>query len=84
VDDVLARSAWSDGLLDELGAATEVTVFDPVPRMCAAERCLVEAEGQPLYRDADHLSPQGSQFVADALPPDIFDKALGPVPAGSN
>lgn len=84
LDTVLARTAWSDGLLDELGADTEVTVFDPLPRMCAAERCLVEAEGQPLYRDADHLSPQGSRFVADALPPDIFDKAIAPARVGSN
>jgi hypothetical protein len=44
-----------------------VRVADPKDVLCKSGSCVLEANGQPLYRDRDHLSPPGAQFVMSAL-----------------
>lgn len=46
----------------------EVEWIDPVPWFCDARHCNYrDARGRLLYRDADHLSLAGAQFVASHL-----------------
>ena len=47
----------------------EVQLFDPTPLFCDAEKCHGMHEGQILYRDFDHLTPEGSAYVASYLVP---------------
>jgi hypothetical protein len=71
-EDARARSEESLSALREVAAASGARVFDPLERLCAGARCLVEADGATLYRDSDHLAPNGSRFVADAVDPELF------------
>lgn len=82
-DAALERSAWSRDLLRQLAAAHGAAVFDPSARLCAGSQCLIEAGGTPFYRDSDHLSPEGSLFLGDALPADFFRAAPRPVSAAA-
>ncbi|HEX5046806.1 MAG TPA: acyltransferase family protein [Gammaproteobacteria bacterium] len=75
--DARARAAESLRALRDVAAANGARVFDPLPRFCPGTRCVVEAGGAALYRDSDHLAPDGSRFVADALDADVFRAAAG-------
>jgi len=75
--DARARSAESLRALREVAAANGARVFDPNGRFCAGARCLVEAGGAALYRDSDHLAPDGSRFVGDAIDADLFSAGGG-------
>lgn len=50
--------------LQQLGM---VRVADPKDALCKSGSCVLEADGQPLYRDRDHLAPPGAQLVMSAL-----------------
>jgi hypothetical protein len=65
--DARARSGESQRLLRELGAEHGARVVDPLATFCPGTRCLVEANGAALYRDSDHLAPEGSIFIGDAI-----------------
>ena len=43
-------------------------VFDPLPYLCDADSCFGILGGKVLYRDDDHLSREGSAFVAAKIP----------------
>lgn len=51
------------GFLRRLRAESGVAVIDFEEFLCAEERCMVELEGRPLYRDAGHFSVAGSLAV---------------------
>jgi hypothetical protein len=40
---------------------------DPKDLLCPGDSCLYEADGNLLYRDADHRSSAGAEFVASAI-----------------
>ena len=42
-------------------------VFDPLESLCDAENCYIIKNGIPLFRDAHHLSVQGSLLLGQAL-----------------
>ncbi|HVE14836.1 MAG TPA: acyltransferase family protein, partial [Elusimicrobiota bacterium] len=42
-------------------------VFDPLPVLCDASRCRALENGRLMYRDADHLSVEGSARVGTRL-----------------
>jgi hypothetical protein len=46
-----------------------LTTVDPKTLLCQTGTCIFEKEGQPLYRDSNHLSALGAQFVAPAIEP---------------
>lgn len=50
--------------LQQLGM---VRVSDPKDALCKSGSCALEDNGQPLYRDRDHLAPPGAQLVLSAL-----------------
>ena len=40
---------------------------DPKDLLCPGDACVVESDGNLLYRDFDHLSAAGAQFVSSAI-----------------
>ncbi|MBH1963924.1 MAG: acyltransferase [Comamonadaceae bacterium] len=46
-----------------------VRLLDPAALLCTQEQCPLVLNGQPLYRDGDHLSIQGSDLMAQWLIP---------------
>lgn len=60
--------------LDALPVATGMGLIRPDEYLCAAEHCSTALDGQPLYRDAAHLSYDGS--VALAQKADLFGQAM--------
>ena len=50
-------------ILDRAGTSPRIVRVYPHKRLCNEDRCLVYANGKALYRDADHLSAAGSEFV---------------------
>jgi peptidoglycan/LPS O-acetylase OafA/YrhL len=55
--------------------------FDPVPTLCAAQRCSQVRGETWLYRDANHLSAAGSALLAPSLRV-TFERALADVGVG--
>jgi len=55
-----------------------VTVFDPTALFCNQEVCIGSSNGRPLYRDVDHLSEFGSQYVGDTLGPLLLRLTTNP------
>jgi hypothetical protein len=52
--------------LEQLGMLRVVDLKDS---MCSADRCIVESDGNLLYRDNNHLNDNGAQFVTPSLEP---------------
>ncbi|PLK69875.1 hypothetical protein C0V73_15680 [Rhizobium sp. TH135] len=59
--------------VDLMQALTEanpgLTLHDPLEDLCAGTTCPIRIEGRSLYRDLDHLSPDGSNVAARSLAP---------------
>lgn len=64
------RHVWA---MRQLGM---VRVAEPKDVLCSAGSCAIEAGGEPLYRDRNHLSPAGALFVSRTLE-SCFDGAGG-------
>lgn len=63
------RNAGIRNIFEEIsGAFREVRVISPLTELCSA-RCLVEAEGKPLYFDDDHLSSFGARYISGVFEP---------------
>jgi len=64
-DDVIKRQESYIKLLSEI---TNATIIDTIEPFCPGGKCLVFTEdGLPMYMDADHLSPAGSEFQAERI-----------------
>ena len=57
-----------EGVLDEF---PQVRRFDLASAICDEEHCWAMKDGKLLYRDAGHLSNDGSDFVAEKLWPEM-------------
>ena len=44
-----------------------VRLADPKTLLCGSGSCALEKDGQPLYRDRNHLSPMGAELVMSSL-----------------
>jgi hypothetical protein len=60
-------------ILDRAGTSPRIVRVYPHKRLCNEDRCLVYANGKALYRDADHLSAAGSEFVLPVFEPIFAD-----------
>ncbi len=69
------RGREVEQILSELAAQGLVERVAPDGLLCGSTYCRVAVAGRPLYRDDDHLSVFGTEFVAAA-----FDKAFARVP----
>ncbi len=51
----------------------QVVQLDPQPFLCDGERCSGKSDGMLLYRDDDHLSLVGTQWLAQRLKPSLLE-----------
>lgn len=64
-------------VFDMFGAlrpADEIVRIFPHKRLCNATDCIVYADGKPLYRDDDHLSLFGAEYISDLFEPVFRDR----------
>jgi peptidoglycan/LPS O-acetylase OafA/YrhL len=54
-------------VLDSLGQSKNIIRIYPHRLLCSETACVTYAYGKPLYRDGDHLSMAGADFVAPLL-----------------
>lgn len=65
---VISRRQKEDVLIENLVKRyPKLTVFDPMDSLCNARECFVIKSGVPLFRDAHHLSVDGSVIVGANL-----------------
>ena len=50
-----------------------IAQFDPMPFICAEAQCLGRQDGVLLYRDDDHLSLDGAQWLGEKIAPLVND-----------
>lgn len=65
-DAVRRRNARTNAVIAAAVRLGDVTVVDPVPILCTP-RCATLHDGRLLYRDSDHLSFAGSDYLAPRL-----------------
>lgn len=59
---------FSDETLKEIKKEfPQVSIYLPVEAICDENTCPVEIDGAPLYRDKDHLSFKGSEYLIEKL-----------------
>ena len=63
------RQRFVTDVLDKLGPADKVIRIRPNRRLCDGTICIVYADGKPLYRDDDHLSLAGANYLSDLFNP---------------
>ncbi|HEY3971534.1 MAG TPA: acyltransferase family protein [Candidatus Sulfotelmatobacter sp.] len=64
---------------------SRLRVFDPLPSLCDGTACYAMRDGHLLYRDDNHLSAAGSEYLAEKFVVDsLGGLADGPRPADSN
>lgn len=63
------RQKFVFSVLDKLGPADKIIRIRPNQRLCDGANCIVYANGQPLYRDNDHLSLEGADYLSDMFDP---------------
>jgi len=64
----LKQQNFVNEVIDSL-AGDGVTILDPLPLLRDGDRTLIERDGKPLYRDADHLSISGSRLLRPLFEP---------------
>lgn len=65
---VISKRQKEDVLLENLMKRyPKLSVFDPLDSLCNAKECFVIKNGMPLFRDAHHLSVQGSLLLGASL-----------------
>lgn len=73
---VQAHQAAERALLARLSHATEVRSLEEV--LCIGRTCQVSREGTLLYRDAVHLTPEGSRYIGSTTPVFRLDSVPSP------
>ena len=57
------RAPVLDSLRQVAAALPGASVWDPLPALCPGDVCRPDADGRPLYFDADHLSGYGNRVL---------------------
>ena len=55
------------GELSALQASGSITIVDPKDALCRTDTCVFQAGGVPFYRDSNHLSVAGAEFVSHVV-----------------
>lgn len=63
----LARQAPVNLTLSQLSKHYTFDILDLTPHLCPDGECLIQRDGLPLYKDDDHLSIAGNQYILSAL-----------------
>lgn len=67
-----ARNAIVSATIESIASNDAVQIVDPSKVLCMNQTCLVATDGQALYRDDDHLSSYGAQYISSIFDP-IFE-----------
>ncbi len=54
-----------------------VSILDPLPHLCDAQRCPGVRQGRPLYYDDDHLSEHGNRLLVPMFSAVFAASAVG-------
>ena len=68
-------------ILDRVDPSPQLVRIWPHKRLCDSVRCLILADGKALYKDDDHLSKAGAEFVLSEFEPIFADHGLPAAPA---
>jgi len=68
MQEYLDRNRDANNTINSIAANKPVTVIDPSGALCDA-KCLVVVDGQPIYRDDDHLSTFGAYYISYLFDP---------------
>ena len=60
-------------ILDRVDPSPQLVRIWPHKRLCDSVRCLIVADGKALYRDEDHLSRAGANFLMPEFEPIFAD-----------
>ena len=60
-------------ILDRVDPSPQLVRIWPHKRLCNSVRCLIVADGKALYRDEDHLSRAGANFLMPEFEPIFAD-----------
>ena len=71
LDEYISRNVVVTNTIKSITAKSNIQIVDPSRALCSGERCLVIINDHPLYRDDDHLSTFGAQYIAH-----IFDSVF--------
>jgi hypothetical protein len=66
---VKERQAWIQDQFQQMEQAGLARILPIHPALCQADRCMVEKDGIPLYRDGTHLTINGALFLAPRVAP---------------
>lgn len=61
------RQAGVQSLLSRTPEAAGIRRFEPAAWLCEGHRCAVERDGQPLYRDTNHLTASAAAALAPGV-----------------
>ena len=70
-------------VLDRVASSRDVIRIDPAKRLCGHKRCLVQADGEILYADHNHINRDGSLFVYPFIQREL-DRILGTAPEAAS
>ena len=65
-EEVMAETDWATQRAE---AVDGLAVFDPTPLLCPDSACMIVKNDAMLYRDADHLSKSGIEYLFTELGP---------------
>ena len=63
-------------ILDRVGNSPGIARVYPHKKLCDDKSCLIYANGKALYKDDDHLSSAGAEFVLSEFEPIFADHGL--------
>jgi peptidoglycan/LPS O-acetylase OafA/YrhL len=67
LESVLSREGEGRHMIDELSSIADVSQADPLSEFCPNNECHAAMAGSLLYRDRNHLSKAGSDFMMAGL-----------------
>jgi len=73
VSEYRQRNAVVTDVLNKIQSRYHVQIIDPAQDLCDTNICNVVMDGQPLYRDAHHISTLGALYISDIFNP-LFEK----------
>ena len=72
LDEYNDRNIIVTSVIETIAEKSNIMIVDPSKALCMDERCLIVSDERPLYRDDDHLSTFGAQYIAHIFDP-VFE-----------
>ncbi|WP_282608932.1 acyltransferase family protein [Pelagibius sp. Alg239-R121] len=74
-DAYVERQAFATETFNAIAQKFPIEILRPADVLCDRSHCKIAIDGQPLYRDDDHLSSLGSETVSRVFVPVFEDRA---------